>query len=422
MNLRREARWLRPIGLIMVIALVCGGYILNKQRLSNPLRERYALWFEFNAVDAVGPDFGSPVTVAGVSVGQIDGRKLENGRGLVRASMDPGKLPRVYADARAALIPNTPLKDMQIRLQPGSREAGRLPSGGRIPARSTTSPINADELLRALDADTRTWLQSMLNDMGVGLEGRAGDLRATLKNLGPTAAQMRRISRLLAERRRQIPRLVHNLRLITEATAEGEDDLTRVVDAGNATLGTLARNDEPLKDTLTELPPTLAAARATLDRTPRFMASTSRALRELEPSIEKARTTLRRSPDALQGLVPLPVGDLRRFIDAIAPLAPTVRASTRDLTAALPSLREAFGVLGRTTNRLAADPGDGRSYLFWIAWFAHNTNSVVSTQDDQGAVARGMALFSCGSTEGRLAQLGDLIEQVVARSTRACEE
>jgi phospholipid/cholesterol/gamma-HCH transport system substrate-binding protein len=258
--------------------------------------------------------------------------------------------------------------------------------------------------------------------MGVGLRGRAGDLRATLKNLGPTAAQMRRISRLLAQRRRQIPRLVHNLRLITESTAKGDRDITQVVDAGNATLETLARNDEPLKDTLSELPATLEAARATLDRTPRFMASTGRALNELEPSIEKARTTLRRSPDALQGLVPLPVADLRRFIDAIAPLAPTVRASTRDLSAALPSLRAAFDVLGRTTNRLAADPGDGRSYLFWIAWFAHNTNSVISTQDEHGSVARGMALFSCGSTEGEMGQLGDLIEQVLSGSTRTCEE
>jgi phospholipid/cholesterol/gamma-HCH transport system substrate-binding protein len=232
---------------------------------------------------------------------------------------------------------------------------------------------------------------------------------------------MRRVTRLLAERRKQIPRLVHNLRLITEATAKGDGDIRQVVDAGNATLETLAQNDEPLKDTLTELPATLAAARTTLERTPRFMDATSRALRELEPSIEKARTTLRRSPDALEGLVPLPVGDLKTFIDAIAPLAPTVRASTRDLTASLPALRKAFGVLGRTTNRLAADPGDGRSYLFWIAWFAHNTNSVVSTQDDHGSVARGMALFSCGSTEGRLDRLGDLIEQVVAGSTRACE-
>ena len=39
MNLRQEARWLRPIAAIIVIALVCAGYILNKQRLESPLRD-----------------------------------------------------------------------------------------------------------------------------------------------------------------------------------------------------------------------------------------------------------------------------------------------------------------------------------------------------------------------------------------------
>jgi phospholipid/cholesterol/gamma-HCH transport system substrate-binding protein len=419
MNLRREARWLPIIGLIVVIALACGAFILNQQRLESPLRDRYTLRFQFSAVDAVTPGLGSPVTVAGVTVGQIDGRTLQEGRGVVSASMDPEKLPRVYADARAALIPNTPLKDMQIRLSPGSRDAEPLPDGGTIQARSTTSPINADELLKALDTDTRAWFQSLLNDAGIGMKGRSRDLRETLKALGPTAAQMRRITSLLAARRKQIPRLVHNLRLITEATAEGDGDLERVVDAGNATLRTLAENDEPLKATLSELPATLAAARTTLERTPPFVASMTRALRALEPSIEQSRTTLRKTPDSLQGMVPLPLGDLRRFIDAVAPLAPTVRASTRDLTDSLPSLRTAFKSLGRTGNRLAYSPADGRSYLFWVAWFAHNTSSVLSTQDAHGAVARGMALFSCSST-GDAGQLGDLIEQVLA-PPNSCE-
>ncbi len=418
MNLRREARWLWPIAFIVVLAVLCGGFILNKQRLESPLRDRYSLEFAFTAVDAITPGLGSPVTVAGVTVGQIDERHLEGGRGIVRASMDPEKLPRVYADASAALIPNTPLKDMQIRLSPGSRDAKPLRSGDRIHARSTTSPINADELLRALDADTRTWMQSMLNDLGVGLEGRAGSLRATLRNLGPTAAQLRRVTRVLAERRELLPRLVRNLRLITEATADGEGDIAQVVDAGNATLATLAANDAPLEDALTELPATLDAARTTLERTPRFTSSATRALRRLRPSVREARTTLARSPDALEGLVPLPVAELRDFIDAVAPIAPVVQGATRDITEATPSLRTAFGVLERTTNSLAAAPKDGRSYLFWVAWFAHNVNSTLTTQDGQGAIARGMALFSCGSTQ-RAGELGQLIEQV-AGGSRTC--
>ncbi len=40
---------------------------------------------------------------------------------------------------------------------------------------------------------------------------------------------------------------MHNLRVITEATASRDGDLRRVVDAGDATLDALARNDEPLQ-------------------------------------------------------------------------------------------------------------------------------------------------------------------------------
>jgi phospholipid/cholesterol/gamma-HCH transport system substrate-binding protein len=54
--------------------------------------------------------------------------------------------------------------------------------------------------------------------------------------------------------------------------------------------------------------------------------------------------------------------------------------------------------IGATTNILGYDPGGGRKgYLFWLAWFAHNANSMLSTGDAHGAVWRGMALFSCAS-------------------------
>jgi phospholipid/cholesterol/gamma-HCH transport system substrate-binding protein len=309
---------------------------------------------------------------------------------------------------------------MQVRLEPGSPDGKVLRSGGRVPLRSTTSPVDADELLRALDGDTRAWVQSLMHDLGTGLDGRGRSLRATLRTLGPTAGQLRRISSLLAQRRKKIPALVHNLRLITDATAAGDGDVQRLVDTSNATLATLADNDEPLKATLAELPRTLAAARSTLGRTPAFTASLTRALTELEPSIRASRRTLRNTPGALQGVVPLPVDELKQFVDALTPIAPSVRNATADLGAATPPLKQAFTVLGQTTNRLATAPEDGRSTLFYLAWFAHNVSSTLSTQDAQGAVARGMGLFSCGSFTDT-GQIGEVLGQLVGAGASACQ-
>lgn len=419
MNLRREARWIPVIVLIVLLAIACGGYILNKQRLESPFADRYTLDMEFSAVDAVTPGLGSPVTVAGVNVGQITGRSLDDGRGIIHAEMNPAKLPRVYADASAALVPNTALKDMQIRLNPGTRDARPMRDGGRIKLLTTTSPTDADELLRALDEDTRTWVQSLMSDLGIGLEGRGRDLRSTLRTLGPTTKQLRTITSLLADRRKKIPQLVTDLRKITEATAAGAGDLERVVDAGNATLAALAENEAPLQQTLSELPRTLDAAERTLARTPRFTAALQGALGELQPSIRAARTTLRSTPGALQGVVPLPVDELKAFIDNVAPLGNPVRMAAADLGAATPPLRDAFGVLGRTANRLASAPDNGgKSSLFWLAWFAHNVNSTLQTQDAQGPVARGLAMFSCASLSVP-GELGALVDQLVG-APRLC--
>ena len=415
MNLRREARWIWPIVLIVAVALVCGGYILTKQRLENPFAARYALHLEFDSVDAVTPGLGSPLTVAGVSVGQIDAVRLEDGKGVLRASVDPAKLPRVHADASAALIPNTPLEDMQIRLSPGTPGSPALPDGGTVRLRATTTAIESDELLRSLDADTRTWLQTLIAGMGTGTRGRSRDLNGVLRQLGPTAAQTRRITGLLADRREQIATLVHDLRVVAEAAADGDDDLRQLVDAGHATLETIAAGEVPLDRSLELLPPTLAEARSTLAKVQPLAGSLQRTLTALDPSVATLRTTLRDSPDALRGLVPLPVGELGDFVEAIRPLSKSVRPAARDLRIAEPQLRTAFGVLERATNALAYQAGpDSKSYLFWLAWFAHNANSMLSTQDAHGAVFRGYALFSCGSLD--VPQLAELMTTVFGRA------
>jgi hypothetical protein len=64
-------------------------------------------------------------------------------------------------------------------------------------------------------------------------------------------------------------------------------------------------------------------------------------------------------------------------------------------------------------------PDGGKSSLFWLAWFAHNVNSTLTTQDAQGAVARGMAVFSCSSV-ATAGDLGDLVHELIGAGSQ-CE-
>ena len=94
----------------------------------------------------------------------------------------------------------------------------------------------------------------------------------------------------------------------------------------------------------------------------------------------------------------LPVADVRPFVDAILPLARSLPATTTALNQAAGPQTTAFRVIEGFVNELAYQPpGNAHSFLYWLAWFGHNANSVVSTQDPNGAVIRGLTLFSCTS-------------------------
>ena len=55
--------------------------------------------------------------------------------------------------------------------------------------------------------------------------------------------------------------------------------------------------------------------------------------------------------------------------------------------------------MARAGVRRARPRAEAQSYLFYLAWFVHNANSMLSTGDAHGAVFRGYALFSCSSLD-----------------------
>src|SRR5436305_3970179 len=209
-QIRRYGRHFVTLLALIVVGTACGFFILLNQRLPSPFQSYYSVNAAFPSATAVVAGLGEPVNVAGVRVGQITGTELKDGQAIVHMSIDPSKLPGLYRDAHVALVPNTPLKDMQLDIIPGRREAGALPHGATIPAGRTLIPIDSDELLASLDTDTRTWFAGLLTSLGQATAGRGQDIRHLLRALGPTSAQLRQLGDLLAGRRRQISQLVHN--------------------------------------------------------------------------------------------------------------------------------------------------------------------------------------------------------------------
>jgi phospholipid/cholesterol/gamma-HCH transport system substrate-binding protein len=420
-QLERYGKWLLAIAFLAIVAVVCGAYILVQQRLPVPFQDRYALQVELAAASGLTPGLGQPVNVAGVKVGQVDDVRLREGRALVRLQIQADELPQVFSDARVDLVPRTPLKDLQVELDPGRRRDRPLPPGATIPIERTSPPVDSDELTRALDADTREFLTMFLVEGERGLRGRGMDLRGVLRSLRPTAEQLARVTTALKARRGALRGLVHELSILAEAAGSRDAELQRLVTDGNATLGALAAEERALRGSVRALPATLAESREALVRVEAFT-------ERLAPALERLRPGARALPGALQALAPAArTGttvlrtQLRPFVREAQPLVRDLRPTVRDLTTVTPSLQQAFTVLNYVANELTYNPPgkDQEGYLHWLAWFSHNAASFLSTQDANGPVWRGLVLSSC-STLGGQPGLTELASVIFA-ALPACE-
>jgi phospholipid/cholesterol/gamma-HCH transport system substrate-binding protein len=412
LQIKRYGRSFAILILLMVVGLGCGFYILLQQRLPNPFESFYQVNGAFPTAAAVVPGLGEPVNVAGVHVGEITGTSLQNGQGIVHMQIDPSKLPHMYRDAHADLVPNTPLKDMEVDIAPGDRSSGLLRSGSTIPVAQTTSPIDSDELLDSLDTDTRTWLTSLITELDNGTAGRGRDIRELMTTLSPTSAQLRQIGDLLASRRTELADIVHNLGVLSHATSEKDAQLTQVIRAGDETVQALASQDTALQQSITRLPGTLQTARTTLSDLTGFATALGPTATALIPTAKHLPATLDDTRTLFQGAALLPLKEIPPFVKAVLPLADQLPPLESELKTAVPALIDSFKVLAYSTNELAYNPGGKNpGFLYWFAWFAHNADSFISNSDANGPVWRSLLLVSCPALKSLT--VGPLLEQLL---------
>jgi phospholipid/cholesterol/gamma-HCH transport system substrate-binding protein len=396
-QIRRHAVELAAVALLVVCAGAVGAYVLAHQRVRFPWQHVYTIRADFTSAAAVTPGQGQTVDVAGVKVGEIGKVTLHDGHARITLQIRRDKLPAVYANARALLRPKTGLQDMSVDLDPGTPRARRLADGDVLAVAQTLPDVHMDEILSALDADTRAWLQTMLQGGGRGLDGRAADLRALFKAGAPTLRSSRRLTDAINGRRRQLARLVHNLRVLQHAGAAQDDDIRSIVSAGAATFSALARHDGDLRASLDRLPGTLEAARGALAAAQPFARTATPTLRALEPAVHDLGAVLPKVDPLLRDARPA-AARIRGLVHRAVPVAADLGPALKNLDAVTPHLSRAFSVLNYVVNELGYNPpGQEEGYLFWTAWFFHNADSILSIEDAQGVAWRGGLIASCST-------------------------
>src|SRR5215217_7739849 len=271
---------------------------------------------------------------------------------VITLRMEP-RYGRVYKDATVLLRPKTGLKDMVAELEPGTPRAGRIKEGGVIPVGQTLPDVNLDEILAALDTDTRDYLTVLVGAGAEGLRGNGRRLAKAIRRFEPSARYGRKVFGSLAQRRQNIKRVIHNLSLIMDELGAKDDQVAEFVENSNAVFATLARQDANLRATLTELPSALSETQRGLGKAKTLADELGPTLQALRPGARALGPTLRQVRPFVRETTPVIRDEIRPFVRASRPTVRELRPALRDLAAAAPDLRRTFSVVNYLLDELA---------------------------------------------------------------------
>jgi phospholipid/cholesterol/gamma-HCH transport system substrate-binding protein len=403
--IRGRTRDLVAIVILTIAGLASLLLIIGQQKASLPGwvpffgQDFFELQAEFLPAQAVTPGQGQAIDIAGIQVGKVGAVDLENGHAVVRMDVRPKYAPLIHRDASLLLRPKTGLADMVIEMDPGTR-GPEIKEGSTVPLANTKPQVNADQILATLDADTRNYLTLLLDGGAKGLGGKEKgiQLSAALRRIEPTTRDLARINTALATRRHNLARVIHNFGLLAGELGQHDQQLARFVDSSNSVFASFAHQQQAIRSSLRELPPTLRATQSGLASSNKLSLTLRKALPALIPSAAALKPGL--------------VATQRLFRDTLPPIRDQIRPFTRQIQAPVRHLVEGANPLKKSVtglqtglsnlnyglNELAYNPTPSiGNYLFYLGWLNHDLNSVYLNQDAYGPLRRGIIMVSCAT-------------------------
>jgi len=313
-------------GLLLFLWLSFGGPIPL-----NPKGYRFQVAFPEAPTLAVEAD----VRAAGVSVGKVRSKELEDGknRTLVEIELEREFAP-LSRNARVILRQKTLLGETYVEITPGTSEE-KLPEGGRLADAQVAPAVELDEIFQALDPQTRRSFQTWQRQIGEGITGNGRNLNDAFGTLPGFASDGADVLEVLDTQERATQRLVKNTGTVFAALTENEQQLRNLI-TGSADLfeATAAQNDA-LAETIRIFPTFLDESKATMARLETFSRDTHPLIRDLRPVAQDLGPTLRD--------VRLFAPDLERVFRDLDPL---IDVSKEGLPAARQVLEGARPLLG----------------------------------------------------------------------------
>jgi phospholipid/cholesterol/gamma-HCH transport system substrate-binding protein len=282
--------------------------------------------YELNATfsNSANIALNSPIRIAGVDVGKVIATERDGDNTKVTFTVDGTGRP-IHDDAFVAIRPRIFLEgNFFIDLDPGSPSAAEMDSGDTIPVSRTSTAVQIDEVLSALQSPVRADLSRLLESYGTALthqptaeedatqlpevKGRSGaealnDAFRYGGDAGRYSAQV--TNAFLGTRPQDLSRLVAGAGRAFGAFASRREDLQGLIVNFDVFTGALAKQSTNLSTTIRLLAPTLKVTHASLVSLNRSLPPLRTYSIELEPAVAELPGLISASKPFLAQVRPL---------------------------------------------------------------------------------------------------------------------
>jgi phospholipid/cholesterol/gamma-HCH transport system substrate-binding protein len=311
--LRKDRRGANPftVGMLVLLAAALLAYAGFSKHV--PFTHGFRVKAVFANANNVRPN--SPVRIAGVNIGKV--KKVEAYKGgdgnasVVTMEIDKAGLP-IHKDATLKVRPRIFLEGNEfVDLSPGTPSAPTINDGDTLPMTQTSAPVQFDQILTALQSDTREDLQRLLEGYGTALTYQptaADDATQDPDVKGQTAAQslndsldtapeaLRNVSivnnAFLGLQRHDLSGLVDNTGKVTRALSRNQQSLKDFITNFNTTMASLASRQDALKQTIALLGPTLEHTSSALVSLNKSFPNTRAFAKEILPGVKETPATI----------------------------------------------------------------------------------------------------------------------------------
>jgi virulence factor Mce-like protein len=328
------------IGIVLLVAFLYGGFT----KFANPFASHFTVYADFSSANEIKE--GSFVRIAGINVGTVTSIAPAPGhRQEARVGMQISNegLP-IHEDATLKIRPRTFLEgNFFVDLMPGTPGSPIAPNGYTFPAPHTATPVQFDQILTSLQANTRQNLQILLSVFGGALKQAGPAYNASIPYWTPAYKYTAEVTHdLLGTRPNDLGNLVANGATVAGALDSHPENLENLITDFNTTADAFARVNTSLAASVAELPQTLAAAQPALTALNNSFPPLERLASALIPGVKSAGPAIEVSlPFVKQLRLLVQPSELRGLTSDLAGTVPALAHLSQDVIPLMSQVRAA---------------------------------------------------------------------------------